>query len=522
MDLLNLYLALISVVGLLLIVAGLIHLPRRAQPFIFVCLLGLVVLIYRAVTLFAIDPYAAAVHPLLYPQSLSFQGFLAAVVVAMAAYIGLWLSRSRSEAPSSGSGRNQLLLNLGVSSVAMLLAALIFNSTQTLLGVDSLAGQVGPWLAAAVVGQQARSWLWLIALYWRSGPRPAGVRLGDNFWALPIHLLVMSLGGGLLALALREFDLLGMSIFFLPVLLAAYAFHLYVERNAQQRLDLEQIIARRTQELVTANKELAALHKDKDAFLAILAHDMRSPLNSIRLSSALLQDRAAVGEDEWLFLMEAIQQSEKTLSEMVDNLLEIEYLQSGALTLEPEEFDLSALVAEVLTSLQTHAQAKSIVLKQSLIPLPFPLYADRRRLQQVVSNLVSNAIKYTPDNSLVTIQARATEGLAFIEVTDTGYGIPADELPRIFDRFYRARKHKDKAAGTGLGLTIVQDIVKAHHGEVLVTSQEGVGSTFQVRLPLRFTAETQRPTTPVVPVELTRPVSRRSVSVALPQSLQTG
>ncbi|MEW5985605.1 MAG: HAMP domain-containing sensor histidine kinase [Chloroflexota bacterium] len=477
MDLLNLYLALISVVGLLLIAAGLIHLPNSVQPFILICLLGLVALVYRGTTLLAADPYAAVANPSL---NSPFQGFLAAVVVALAAYIGLWVSRSREEA----AGRRPFLLDALVSSVAMVLAALVYSGAETLWGASSLAGRVIPWLAAAVIGHQTRSWLWLLVAHGRNDPQAAG-RSG-GFWALPLHLLVMSLGGGLLALALREFDWLGASIFFLPVLLAAYAFHLYARGHERQKVELERTIARRTRELVKANEELATLHRDKDAFLAILAHEMRAPLNNIRLSSGILEEQTAAGRDEWQFLLTAIQESEKSLSEMVGNLLDIEFLQSGAFVVEAEEFDLGRLVGEVMASLQTHAQAKSILLKQSVSPSPLLMSGDRRRLQQVLTNLVANAIKYTPDGGAVSVRAQARDDSALIEVSDTGYGIPAEELPFIFDRFRRVRKHQDKAVGTGLGLAIVQSIVQAHQGEVSVTSQEGVGSTFQVRLPLRF------------------------------------
>jgi signal transduction histidine kinase len=138
----------------------------------------------------------------------------------------------------------------------------------------------------------------------------------------------------------------------------------------------------------------------------------------------------------------------------------------------------------VAESIETQALEKAICLECHIGPEPIYLYADKRKLQRVVQNLVSNAVKYTPKKGSVALDACIIDQHALVNVHDTGYGIPAQELPHIFERFRRVRQHKDKAVGTGLGLAIVKSLVEAHDGQITVSSEEGIGSTFTIKLPI--------------------------------------
>jgi len=130
------------------------------------------------------------------------------------------------------------------------------------------------------------------------------------------------------------------------------------------------------------------------------------------------------------------------------------------------------------------AMEKNITLNQEDVPQPVVISADQKQIERVLLNLISNAIKYTPEGGTVNIETGMKGRHAYVEIKDNGYGIPEDELPHIFDRFRRVKGHQSKAVGTGLGLAIVKSLVEAHDGEISVTSQVDVGSTFTIRLPL--------------------------------------
>jgi len=148
---------------------------------------------------------------------------------------------------------------------------------------------------------------------------------------------------------------------------------------------------------------------------------------------------------------------------------------------------LTAIVKQVLDVGVVQARGKSIELVEQLAPLYHQVEADRDMIYQAVLNLLSNAIKYTPEGGKVTVSVAMDErrGVTVCEVSDTGMGIPADDLPHIFDKFYRVRANKRMAKGTGLGLTLVKHIVETvHDGKLSVTSEAGKGSTFSFELPI--------------------------------------
>ncbi|MBK8987069.1 MAG: HAMP domain-containing histidine kinase [Chloroflexi bacterium] len=198
-----------------------------------------------------------------------------------------------------------------------------------------------------------------------------------------------------------------------------------------------------------------------------------------------MRDRELEREQQ-THIAKVILRSQDTLLDIVNNLLEIGKLQSGTpVLLERSSFDLALLVKGVTEALETQALERNISLNDESVPSPAEITGDEKKIQRIVSNLISNAIKYTPEGGQVYIDTHVSGQYAVLAIRDTGYGIPTDELPFIFDRYSRVKKHQSIAIGTGLGLAIVKSLVEAHQGEITVESEEGVGSTFTVRLPVQ-------------------------------------
>ena len=339
------------------------------------------------------------------------------------------------------------------------------------------------WLLAAVVADQVNIWLLIIMVHLQHGVSPREVWWA-NRWAMPINVLITAVGGGVLAMAIEGFGLLGLGVFFLPIFLSAYAFRLYVSRTREQMDRLEELVELRTRDLARAYDDLEQLNEQKDAFLAVLTHDMRSPLTNIHGYASLLRDYPDLPEEQRRHMANVILRNERALLEIVNNILDIEHLESGtSVLLEGENFNLVELLEEVIESSAAYARDKEITLTYEAEPAAIFVHADRAKLGRVFQNLVSNAIKYTHQSGAVRVHAAAENGSIAVAVEDNGYGIPSDELPHIFDRYSRVDEHKNKAVGTGLGLAIVKSLVEAHEGEISVESEEDVGSVFTVRLP---------------------------------------
>lgn len=253
----------------------------------------------------------------------------------------------------------------------------------------------------------------------------------------------------------------------------------------------------------TTLERLERLFKTQRRFVADVSHELRTPLTTLQGNLDLIKRHGIEAAS-----LEAMESELKRMTRLVGDLLLLAQADSGYLPLEEREVDLDTLVIEV------HKQAK--VLSQTVKvrlapPEPARVKGDADRLKQVLLNLVTNAIKYTPDGGEVTLSLTAEGGYAFIRVTDTGIGIPKEDLPFIFERFYRVDKARDRQiGGAGLGLSIAKWIVEAHHGRIEVESEVGKGSTFTVQLP-RMDAEVEpeslRDTRPRIPI--LRPAKRK-------------
>ena len=400
-----------------------------------------------------------------------------AAVSAAACSLGIWLIFP-SKKNVNKKNWEQLSFNAGMLSIAIYIAGVVFINLQQLLGVNTLLGQIIPWLIAAIVYDQINFWMLMIIIRLKQGAlvKPTAIWI-ENLWALPINIIILSVGGGALAFAATQLGLLGIVVFFLPIVLSAYAFRLYVSHMQAHMNNLESIVAERT-------NALEQLMKEKDAFLAVLTHDMKSPLTSINLYATMIKDYPQVLEKKPQ-MIDTVLRSQETLTAIVKNILDLEKLKAtGQLPMEIEDFDFGALIEKVIEIVRAQADRKSIDLQLMGIGLPIFVHADRHQMERMLNNLISNAIKYTAKSGRVTVLLETQDNQVRVQVQDSGYGIPAEELPHIFDRYRRVTSHKKLAAGTGLGLAITKALTEAHGGKIEVTSEEGKGSTFTVHLPI--------------------------------------
>ncbi len=216
---------------------------------------------------------------------------------------------------------------------------------------------------------------------------------------------------------------------------------------------------------------------------ANVSHELRTPLTSIKGFAETLLGGAMGDEAACRRFLTIIDGEATRLMKLVDDLMDLSRLEARVVSMDPSSVRLDELVAEVLSRLRLQAEQHQIALRAARTE-PVVAVADRDRILQVITNLVDNAIKFTPEGGTVEVSVGATAAAALITVTDTGRGIPADDLTRIFDRFYRVERSRSRGAGgTGLGLAIARHIVEAHGGRITVTSRINAGSTFQVTLP---------------------------------------
>jgi signal transduction histidine kinase len=222
----------------------------------------------------------------------------------------------------------------------------------------------------------------------------------------------------------------------------------------------------------------------KDNFLSFVSHELRSPLTAIKNWAALLAsntlDAAKVKRG-----LEAIDRNTDLQVKLVDDILDHARLASGKLRVDLEPLDARAILASVLESLEPTAHAKSITLERELQPGVMEISADSERLQQILWNVLTNAIKFTPMHGLVRVTLKRLDGWIEINVCDTGKGIPAEFLPYVFESFRQEEGRATRAeGGLGLGMSITRQLVELHGGSISAASDgPGKGATFTIRLP---------------------------------------
>jgi signal transduction histidine kinase len=243
--------------------------------------------------------------------------------------------------------------------------------------------------------------------------------------------------------------------------------------------------AEAAQELLAAqNERLRELDRLKDEFISLVSHELRTPLTSIRGYLELLREDGKLDDDQLRYLGIVDRNSERLL-DLVSDLLFLAQVDAGKLNFELRPVDLEALVADCVEASLPVAAAKEIELTASTRRLPVQLQGDPARLAQVLDNLVSNALKFTPSGGRVEVSLEAVDGVAVVEVSDTGVGLAEDEQDHLFERFFRSsRASEDAIPGTGLGLAIAKTIVERHGGRIRLESAVDVGTTVRVELPL--------------------------------------
>ncbi len=250
----------------------------------------------------------------------------------------------------------------------------------------------------------------------------------------------------------------------------------------------------------SARSEAEAGNRAKDHFLAMLAHELRNPLASIRAGFYLVGQR--LGTDPVVQRAGQIIERQLThLTRLLDDLLDVARITQGKIELLKVPVDLAASVAEAVETTRSLIESRGHTLKLDLPATPIGLEADPTRLVQIIANLVNNAAKYTPPRGSITITARQEAGWITISVTDTGVGIPGEMLPRIFDLFAQVDPSPARSeGGLGIGLTLVRRLVELHGGEVSVRSEgRGRGAEFTVRLPAGPPVATGSPAQPASP-----------------------
>ncbi len=231
---------------------------------------------------------------------------------------------------------------------------------------------------------------------------------------------------------------------------------------------------------LTQIRRLETVRRD---FISNISHELRTPLASLQLLAETLQDSALEDPEAAPRFLSHMNQEISTMAQLVEELLELSRIESGEVPLHLEPTSVPLIIAPAVERLVPQAERCNLTLALEL-PLDLPeVLADAGRLQQVISNLVHNAIKFTPNGGSVTVSAEAHGDRVIVSIHDTGVGIPDEDIPRIFERFYKADRARS-GGGTGLGLAIAKHLVQAHGGQIWVKSREGQGSTFYFSLPI--------------------------------------
>lgn len=258
--------------------------------------------------------------------------------------------------------------------------------------------------------------------------------------------------------------------------------------SERKRADRE--IERALELQLEANAELERLRQAQRSFLSIFTHDFRTPLTCILGYSEVLREARPELANRSTEFAGVIADNARRLNRMVDDLLDLDRLEVGQEPIRRQPVDLGSVLSEVATSFHLSDTTHHIALE--IAPdLPY-ITGDRDKLIRVVSNLIDNAIKYSPDGGPITLLAQREGDAIHVEVRDQGLGIPASDLEVIFDRYARVEGESTRRIrGTGLGLAIVREIIEAHEGRIWAESEPGAGSTFHLILPIPVIEETR-------------------------------
>jgi signal transduction histidine kinase/ligand-binding sensor domain-containing protein len=275
----------------------------------------------------------------------------------------------------------------------------------------------------------------------------------------------------------------------LGLMLVAYAVYRYRLRTIEGRnRELELKIKQRTVELEEKNRQLKELNQVKDEFLHIAAHDLRNPLNSILSTSRIILDetRANTYQTEAYLTedTELIHRASEHMLDLINNLLDIAKIESGKVALEMEQYDLVGLIKEQIEEMRWIARKKDIRIEFAPGAPNLPALCDREKMWQILSNLLSNALKFTDHGGTIRVLAARTDEGTVVSVQDNGRGIPTEAVGNVFNKFSNlSRVGTDGERGTGLGLAITKKLVELHGGRIWLDASSSFGACFSFLIP---------------------------------------
>jgi len=238
------------------------------------------------------------------------------------------------------------------------------------------------------------------------------------------------------------------------------------------------------EQLEAADKKQRELEHLRADLIAWVGHDLQTPLASMRAILEALEDGVVDDPQTVKRYLNTAQRDVHTLSALIDDLFQMAQLDTGGIPLDCAESSLSDLISDTLESFSELALRQGVKLEGSVDPNVDPVMIDTQRIGRVLNNLIGNALRHTPIEGSVNVHARRTASGVEVSVTDTGEGISAEDLPHVFESFYRGEKSRSRSTGgAGLGLAISRGIVQAHGGEIKVQSEAGLGSQFTFSLP---------------------------------------
>jgi len=238
------------------------------------------------------------------------------------------------------------------------------------------------------------------------------------------------------------------------------------------------LYARTIESEQSAKRAIAA----REELVAVVSHDLKTPLSTISMTTGVLLDELSPAPGtEVRRSLERIRRSADRMGRLIRDLLDLARLEGGRLSIEPQPHEVAGLMNDVVELVRAEAAAKSVRLDHEVSPGAERARCDRERILQVLANLVSNAIKFTPERGAIALQSQRDGGEVVLSVRDSGPGIPEDQRIHIFDRYWQAKETAQ--LGTGLGLSIAKGLVELHGGRIWVASTPGAGSTFSFTLP---------------------------------------
>jgi signal transduction histidine kinase len=265
---------------------------------------------------------------------------------------------------------------------------------------------------------------------------------------------------------------------------------------AQEIVDLLQTLATQSvlaiqnarlfREIADKSQQLEAASQHKSEFLAHMSHELRTPLNAIIGYSEMLQEEAAdLGAEQLMDDLKKVNEAGKHLLSLINDILDLAKIEAGRMELERSDFDLPSAIDNGLVLMRERASRRGIAVGQIVDERLGLVNGDERKVKQVLLNLLSNALKFTPEGGRIEVHAGLRDGVAEIAVTDTGVGIAPEDQEAVFEEFRQVGTSTKRVEGTGLGLALSRKFVELHGGRIWVTSAVGAGSTFTFTIPIR-------------------------------------